>query len=32
MEVAELFVLFFLLFRFFAESLYVFMKKKNQGK
>ncbi|WP_310332338.1 hypothetical protein [Priestia megaterium] len=29
-EVAELFVLFFLLF--FAESLYLFMKKKNQSK
>nr|WP_225049881.1 MULTISPECIES: hypothetical protein [Priestia] len=32
MEVAELFVLFFLLFLFFIESLYLFMKKKNQSK
>jgi len=32
MEVAELVVLFFLLFLFFAESLYLFMKKKNQSK
>lgn len=31
MEVAELFVLFFL-FLFFAESLYLFIKKKNQSK
>ncbi|RDZ08190.1 hypothetical protein C3744_26150 [Priestia megaterium] len=32
MEVAELFVLFFLLFIFFAESVYLFIKKRNQSK
>ncbi|MBE5100275.1 hypothetical protein [Priestia aryabhattai] len=32
MEVAELFVLFSLLFLFFAESLYLFIKKKKQSK
>ncbi|MGF9888013.1 hypothetical protein ABEX78_05145 [Priestia megaterium] len=30
MEVAELFVLFSLLFFFFAESLYLFLKKRQQ--
>ncbi|WP_407545295.1 hypothetical protein [Priestia sp. HNGD-A6] len=30
MELAELFVLFFLLFLFFTESLYLFIKRKNQ--
>ncbi|MFS0621859.1 hypothetical protein [Priestia megaterium] len=32
MEVAELFVLFFLLFLFLAESAYLFIKKRNQSK
>ncbi|OLO25207.1 hypothetical protein BTA37_29560 [Priestia megaterium] len=34
MEVAKLFVLFFLLFLFFAESTYLFIKKRkrNQSK
>ncbi|MBX9998222.1 MULTISPECIES: hypothetical protein [Priestia] len=32
MELAELFVLFSLIFLFFVESLYLFMKKKNQSK
>ncbi|RBN37854.1 hypothetical protein DMN50_28365 [Priestia megaterium] len=32
MEVAELFVLFLLLFLFFAESAYLFIKKRNQSK
>ncbi|WP_374989350.1 hypothetical protein Q5794_28400 (plasmid) [Priestia megaterium] len=34
MELAELFVLFFLLFIFFAESTYLFIKKRkrNQSK
>ncbi|MDY0944245.1 hypothetical protein [Priestia megaterium] len=34
MEVAELFVLFFLLFLFLAESAYLFIKKRkgNEGK
>ncbi|MBY0200675.1 hypothetical protein P4661_20290 [Priestia megaterium] len=34
MEVAELFVLFFLLFLFLAESVYLFIKKgkRNQSK
>ncbi|MGG0419554.1 hypothetical protein ABEY52_26345 [Priestia aryabhattai] len=30
MGLAELFVLFFLLFLFFTESLYLFIKRKNQ--
>ncbi|WP_259345729.1 hypothetical protein [Priestia aryabhattai] len=32
MEVTELFVLFFLLFLFFVESVYLFIKKRNQSK
>ncbi|MHC5530738.1 hypothetical protein [Priestia megaterium] len=32
MEVTELFVLFFLLFLFWAESAYLFIKKRNQSK
>jgi len=32
MEVAELVVLFFLLFLFFAESAYFFISKRNQSK
>lgn len=31
-EVTELFVLFFLLFLFLAESVYLFIKKRNQSK
>lgn len=31
-EVTELFVLFFLLFLFFAESVYLFIKKRNQSQ
>jgi len=32
MEVAEFFVLFFLLFLFLAESTYLFIKKRNQSQ
>ena len=32
MEVAELFVLFLLIFLFFAETAYLFIKKRNQSK
>ncbi|QJX81111.1 hypothetical protein [Priestia megaterium] len=32
MEVTELFVLFFLLFLFFAESAYLFIKKRKRNK
>jgi len=32
MEVAELFVLFLLIFLFFVETAYLFIKKRNQSK
>ncbi|PFI85679.1 hypothetical protein COI84_28680 [Priestia megaterium] len=32
MEVAELFVLFLLIFLFFAETAYLFIKKRKQSK